>query len=90
MRKVLTKKETIEVIELLFGSDSNAALGFVADAEWLGREELNDLMWTILEQHERFEDAEFEDDSEYDDSASWEDEYELGFDPYMGCYSDDC
>ena len=37
------------------------------------------------------EDDSFEDWEESDDLSDWEDtDLELGFDPYMGCYSWDC
>lgn len=40
----------------------------------------------------QYEDYEDEEEEEYPDDYYYEDDdnLEMGFDPYMGCYSDDC
>jgi len=48
-----------------------------ADPDSLSEDELSELV-----------DRSFEDEDDYVYEPSWD--IEVGFDPYMGCYSDDC
>ena len=51
--------------------------------------EMDNALAKALEQAEVASEEWEDEDEEFDD---WEDDcdYEMGFDPYMGCFSDDC
>ena len=40
------------------------------------------LIWQVCD--------EYESDEEWDQDSDWNCNDDMGFDPYMGCYSDDC
>ena len=51
-------------------------------ADWFSDDELDEI---VAIAHDELMDREYSEEAEYDDS-----DLELGFDPYLGCYTDDC
>lgn len=61
---------------------------FRTHADWLTDSELNEL---ISIAHNELMDREYDEeviDNDYEDGFA--SDLELGFDPYLGCYTDDC
>lgn len=61
---------------------------FRTHADWLTDSELNEL---ISIAHNELMDREYDEeamDSEYEEGFA--SDLEIGFDPYLGCYTDDC
>lgn len=55
---------------------------FRSHADWLSDDELDEI---VAIAHDELMDREYSKEAEYNDS-----DLEIGFDPYLGCYTDDC
>lgn len=55
---------------------------FRSHADWFSDDELDEI---VAIAHDELMDREYSEEAEYDDS-----DLEIGFDPYLGCYTDDC
>ena len=55
---------------------------FRSHADWFSDDELDEI---VAIAHDELMDREYSEETEYDDS-----DLEIGFDPYLGCYTDDC
>ena len=81
------RENLVERMGCIYDFDNPIVLEFCRLCEtWPEGEEWDKELETLVKCHEAFP---FSDDDE-EDEPDWDYNEDMGFDPYLGCYTDDC